>query len=65
MADWLKGELRPVVEELFSPSSLATHGVFEPSQVQRLWTEHTAGLKDNRKPLWSLLVLLLWMHENL
>jgi len=65
VADWLKGELRPVVEELFSPSSLATHGVFEPSQVQRLWTEHTAGLKDNRKPLWSLLVLLLWMHENL
>jgi len=65
MADWLKGELRPLAEELFSPSQLARSGVFHAHEVHRLWNEHLTGTRDNRKPLWSLLVLLLWIQENL
>ncbi len=65
VAEWLKGPLRPWVEELFSPSSLAQHGVFTHAGVQQLWGDHLAGVRDNRKPLWSLVVLLLWMQENL
>ena len=65
VADWLKGPLRPWVEELLSPSSLARSGVFQPGAVHRVWQDHLAGLRDNRKPLWSLVVLLLWMQENL
>jgi asparagine synthase (glutamine-hydrolysing) len=65
IADWLKGELRPWVEELLSPSSINRHAFFEPGRVQSLWEEHLAGIRDNRKPLWSLVVLLLWAQENL
>lgn len=65
VAEWLKGPLRPWVEELFSSASLKEHGVLSTPGVQRLWTDHLAGVRDNRKPLWSLVVLLLWMQENL
>lgn len=65
VADWLKGELRPWVEELLSPATVAQQGVFEGGEVQRIWNEHLAGVRDNRKPLWSLVVLMLWAKENL
>jgi len=65
IADWLKGDLRPWVEELLSPQNLARHGVFDEGRVGTLWRDHLTGVKDNRKPLWSLVVLLLWMQENL
>jgi asparagine synthase (glutamine-hydrolysing) len=65
VAEWLKGPLRPWVEELFSTASLQQHGVLSAPGVQRLWTDHLAGIRDNRKPLWSMVVLLLWMQENL
>ena len=65
VAEWLKGELRPWVEQLLSPAAVAAQGVFEPSEVQRIWNEHLAGVRDNRKPLWSLVVLMLWIKENL
>jgi asparagine synthase (glutamine-hydrolysing) len=65
IADWLKGELRPWVEDLLSPRSVSESGIFEPSAVQALWTDHLQGVTDNRKPLWSMVVLLLWVRENL
>jgi len=65
VADWLKGELKVWVDELLSPQSLARHGVFLPVGVHGLWNDHVAGIRDNRKPLWSIIVLLLWMQENL
>ena len=65
VADWLKGPLRPWVEELLSPSHLARTGVFQSGAVHRLWQDHLTGIRDNRKPLWSLVVLLLWMQENM
>lgn len=65
VAEWLKGELRPWVEELLSPDSLNRHGVFNSREVEHLWRDHLAGTRDHRKPLWSLIVLLLWMRENL
>ena len=65
VADWIKGPLRPWVEELFSPASLARHGVFSSAGVQRVWGDHLSGARDNRKVLWSLIVLMLWMEENL
>jgi len=65
IAEWLKAEMRPWVEELLSPDSLNRFGVFQPSGVAQLWDNHMAGVQDNRKPLWSIIVLMLWMQENL
>jgi asparagine synthase (glutamine-hydrolysing) len=65
VARWLVGDLRPWVEELISPDNLDRHNLFQSREVASLWQEHLTGAKDNRKALWSLLVLTLWLRENL
>ena len=42
------------------PSRLEQQGIFEPTEVERLVSEHMAGRRDHRKPLWTLFVFQLW-----
>ena len=63
VAKWLLGPLRPLAEEMFSEERLKREGFFQPAYVRGLLNEHLAGRRDNRKPLWTLLVFQLW-HER-
>jgi len=65
IAAWLKGPLREWAEGLLSGEQLRKWGVFNPETVRRLWADHQSGQRDNRKALWSIAVLQLWMEENL
>jgi hypothetical protein len=40
-------------------------GFFESSYVQKLLREHTEGVRDDRKLLWTLLVFELWQEKYL
>ena len=60
IARWLTKELRPLCEELLSPSSLSAHQLFDQKYVDRLKNEHMEGKRDNRKELWNLMVFQLW-----
>ncbi len=60
---WLRGPLRPLVEELLEPESLRAAGPFQVARVRRLWREHREGLVDRRFELWNLLVYLLWYRR--
>jgi asparagine synthase (glutamine-hydrolysing) len=60
VAEWIKGELREAVQDELSPDRLRLQGIFEPSAVERLLSEHLAGRHDHRKPLWTLFVFQLW-----
>jgi len=60
VAEWLKSELRDELQEELSPDRLGRQGIFEPVEVQRLLSEHFAGRRDHRKPLWTLFVFQLW-----
>jgi asparagine synthase (glutamine-hydrolysing) len=63
VARWIRGPLRPLFEDLFSPASLATSGLCDP-QVARAWLDrHLRGEADHRKPLWTLAMLLLWQRR--
>ena len=64
VAAWLRGELRPLVEELLGEDFLRAQGLFHAPAVRALVEEHTSGRKDLRKPLWTLLVLQLWWKAN-
>lgn len=57
---WLRGPLREMVGDLLSPSSLAKHGFFEASVVQRLIDEHQQRRADHSFAIWSILVFQLW-----
>lgn len=63
VAKWLAGPLRPLVEEMLSPTRLQREGFLDAGYVQSLWQEHSQGKKDHRKLLWTLLVFELW-YEN-
>ncbi len=57
---WLRGPLRPMMEELLSASRLSEHGLFDPKMVARLMHEHTQKKADHSFQIWSLLIFQLW-----
>jgi asparagine synthase (glutamine-hydrolysing) len=61
MGMWLKGELRPLVDELLDPERLRRQGYFQPDPIQRMIAEHRAGRRDFSLHIWSLLVFQTWM----
>ena len=63
VADWLRGPLRPMMEDLLAPARLRNQGLLDPEGVRLLVEEHLTGRRDNRKQLWTLLMLQLW-YEN-
>jgi asparagine synthase (glutamine-hydrolysing) len=60
IAKWLCGELKDSMLELLSEKRLKKQGIFNPSMVQRLVSDHLAQRADNRKKLWNLLIFQLW-----
>ena len=63
VANWIRGPLRPLFEELLSDRALVDAGVFEPGAVHSLYQAHLAGRADLRKPLWTLLMFQLWRQR--
>lgn len=64
VAAWLRGRLRPLVEELLGEDFLRRQGLFNPAAVRALVDEHVSGRADRRKSLWTLLVLQLWWRAK-
>ena len=63
VARWLRGPLGPLLDRLLGADRLRAQGLFDPSEVARRVAEHRAGVRDHRKPLWTLLMFQLW-HET-
>jgi asparagine synthase (glutamine-hydrolysing) len=60
VGSWLRGELRPWVEDLLlEPRSLG-RGYFDPGAVRRLVAEHLDGGADHTYKVWNLAVLEQW-----
>jgi asparagine synthase (glutamine-hydrolysing) len=63
VAQWIRGPLRPMFEDLFSAGSLKGSGVFDPVATRALLDRHLSGSADLRKPLWTVAMLLLWQRR--
>jgi asparagine synthase (glutamine-hydrolysing) len=63
VARWLRGPLSPLVGRLLDPDRLTRQGLFQAEEVSARIAEHNAGVRDHRKPLWTLLMFQLW-HET-
>ncbi len=64
VAGWLRGALRPMVEELTCTRRLKEQGLFAPSAVRRMVDTHMRGEADHRKALWTMLTLQLWLRAH-
>jgi asparagine synthase (glutamine-hydrolysing) len=60
VAQWLRGPLAPLLESLLGPERLQRQGLFRHDEIARRVAEHRAGVRDHRKPLWTLLMFQLW-----
>ncbi len=63
VASWIRGRLRELFEDLFSPSSLEHSGLFQAKETRALLDRHLAGTVDLRKPLWTIAMFLLWQRR--
>ena len=63
MKQWLKRELRPLMERLLEPDRLARRGLVEPAAVARMIDEHCAGRANHAHVLFSLMVFERWAQE--
>ncbi|MCR4667400.1 MAG: asparagine synthase (glutamine-hydrolyzing) [Desulfovibrio sp.] len=64
VAAWLSGRLRPLLQDALSESKLVREGFLSFQGVRRLMNDHFSGTFDRRKPLFTLLVLELWLDAQ-
>ncbi len=64
VAHWLRGRMRPLMEDLLGRDSLAADGWFNADEVRRLMDDHISGRRDLRVPLWTLMVFQLWWRRH-
>ena len=62
-AAWLRGELRPMAEDLLAPDVIRRQGIFAPAAVTDVLERHTSGREDLSRQLWGLLTFAVW-HET-
>jgi asparagine synthase (glutamine-hydrolysing) len=57
---WLRGPLRPLVNDLLSEETIKRRGVFRPKEVKRVIDANFSGREDNNLQVFQLLGLELW-----
>jgi asparagine synthase (glutamine-hydrolysing) len=60
---WLRGPLRPLVEDLLSAETVKRRGLFRPREVKRLIDANFSGREDYNLQVFQLLGLELWFRE--
>jgi asparagine synthase (glutamine-hydrolysing) len=57
---WLRGPLRPLVDELLSEEAVGRRGLFRPEEVRRVVGENLSGREDYGLHVLQLLTLEMW-----
>ena len=60
VARWFRGDLKELLLDSLNEDRLRRQGLFQPAYVSGLIDDHLTGRRDNRKPLWTLLMFQLW-----
>ena len=60
---WLRGALRPMIDDLLSTETVERRGLFRPSEVQRIIEANSSGREDYNLQVFQLLNLELWQRQ--
>ena len=60
---WLRGALRPLVDDLLSEEATKKRGLFRPEEVRRIINANLSGREDYSLQVFQLLNLELWHRE--
>lgn len=63
LAQWFRGEWRPVLEDYLLGGGPAKRGFFCQSGLEELVRRHVSGQADHSYSLWALLVFEIWCRE--
>jgi asparagine synthase (glutamine-hydrolysing) len=63
VGEWLRGELRPLLEDTLLSARSLDRGYFRPQAVRDLVEEHVSRRTDRSAHIWGLLMLELWFRE--
>ncbi len=61
--EWLSGPLQEMMYDHLTGSRFLQRGFVSPQFLKTMIEEHVAGRRDNRQPLWALLMLELWFRQ--
>ncbi len=62
---WLRGPLRPMIDEMLREDRVRDRGLFDPVEVRRIIDMNLSGRKDLNLQVFQLLTLELWMQTFL
>jgi asparagine synthase (glutamine-hydrolysing) len=62
---WMRSDLRPFLEDTFSPENIGRSGFFSREPVRQLWSAFAAGGEDREwSRVWSLAVLISFVNRR-
>ncbi len=65
VGEWFRGDLREMIEDVCSVSTVNRRGLFNPRSVDQVLRDHQDGRRDYNNQLWILLSLELWQRRFL
>ncbi|HTZ49320.1 MAG TPA: asparagine synthase (glutamine-hydrolyzing) [Verrucomicrobiae bacterium] len=64
--EWLRGPLRPLLEDTLRADAVKRTGLFRPAAIERVKRDHMERRANLGYNLWGLLILFLWIkHWNI
>jgi asparagine synthase (glutamine-hydrolysing) len=60
---WLRGPLKPWVEELIDSDRLKKEGYLEPEIITKIWNEHLNYTRDWSFRIWSVVIFQEWLES--
>ena len=63
VGSWLRGALRPMVEDELLSAGARTHGLVPEAVLRRLYSEHLSGRADHGGQLWTMLTVERWLRS--
>ena len=61
--EWLRGPLREMLYDTLTGQHFLEFGFVSQKFLRTMIQEHMDGRRDNRQPLWALLMLELWLRQ--